>query len=234
MENKEKESMPASKKKMIFVVLAVILIAAIVVVALSMKKTQSPSGENNQGGEQNQGEQANVEGEGEAEQNTDASVDLSSEELQKVEIADIENAVVVVPGANAITKDNKVVTAEGVVTDSAAIPMSDNAPKQTGFLVREELPSSIVQLEVGNGKFSPNQFTTKPGAPTTFSLTSVDEYVHIINFDDQAVSAVSILVGPGQTKAITFNAPTEAGEYTFRCNVPGHAEEGETGKMIVR
>lgn len=232
MENKEKESMPASKKKMIFVVLAVILIAAIVVVALSMKKTQSPSGENNQGGEQNQGEQ--VDAEGEVEQNTDASIDLSSEELQKVEIADIEDAVVVVPGANAITKDNKVVTAEGVVTDSAAIPMSDNAPKQTGFLVREELPSSIVQLEVGNGKFSPNQFTTKPGAPTTFSLTSVDEYVHIINFDDQAVSAVSILVGPGQTKAITFNAPTEAGEYTFRCNVPGHAEEGETGKMIVR
>lgn len=232
MESREKDLMPASKKKVLLVGLAILIIAALVVLALSMKKTNGPSSETPGGNEQQSGTPTEVDEEGN--EIMDASVDFESDELQEVEIIDLEDVKVVVPGANPITKDNKVVTMEGEITDSAAIPMAEEAPKQTGFLVREELPENIVQLEVGNDKFSPSQFITKVGDPTTFSLTSVNDFVHVINFDDPAVAAISILVGPGQTKAITFNAPTEPGEYTFRCSVPGHAEKGEVGKMIVR
>jgi len=61
----------------------------------------------------------------------------------------------------------------------------------------------------------------------------VDEYSHMISFEDPALAAVAILVGPGQTKAITFNAPAEPGTYTFFCASPGHREKGEVGQMIV-
>jgi len=37
-----------------------------------------------------------------------------------------------------------------------------------------------------------------------------------------------------ETRAVTFNAPVEKGEYSFRCNVGGHAGRGEVGKMIVK
>jgi len=168
----------------------------------------------------------------------DAAVSLDDEELIPVSTeglaADaavvLRDAVVVVPGANPITTDNKVVTLEGVVADSSARPMAENAPRQTGFLNKEELPASVVKIEIGNGKFSPSEFRTKAGAPTTFSLTGVDSYSNILAFEDPSLAAVAILVGPGQTKAITFNAPTEPGRYVFRNGSP---DKTETGVMIV-
>ncbi|MCO6746542.1 cupredoxin domain-containing protein, partial [Streptomyces sp. CHA1] len=71
--------------------------------------------------------------------------------------------------------------------------------------------------------------TTVAGMPTAFSLTNVDDKAHIISFDDARVQAVAVLVGPGQTKTINFNAPEETGTYTFNCQY--HPEE--VGEMIV-
>ena len=168
----------------------------------------------------------------------DASVDLSNPELIPVTstvavIPILEGAKVVVPGANPITVDNKVVTPEGNITANEERPAEGNAPRQTGFLVKEDLPPTLTKLEVGSGDFTPLEFITKAGAPTSFSLTSVDKITHVFVFDDPILSAVAIMVGPGQTKAITFNAPEKRGVYTFRCDTSGHFEKGETGKMIV-
>ncbi|MFA5024010.1 MAG: cupredoxin domain-containing protein [Patescibacteria group bacterium] len=167
----------------------------------------------------------------------DASVTVKNPEFQDatatVDIKSLEGAKVVVPGANPITVDDKVVTPEGRIATSTERPMEGDAPRQTGFLKKEDLPTTLVKVEVGNGKFSPTEFKTHLGAPTSFSLTGVDKLTHLIAFDSPALSAVIIMVGPGQTKAITFNAPDKAGEYTFRCDSPGHAEKGETGKMYV-
>jgi plastocyanin len=169
---------------------------------------------------------------------TDASVSAANNDLQAAPnaaaITSLNDAKVVVPGANPITTDNKVVTAEGQATNNAAAPMSPEAPHQTGFLDKVTLPKTLTQINVGNDKFTPSEFTTKAGAPTSFSLTSVNNYSHVITFDDPSLSAVAILVGPGQTKAITFNAPTTPGTYTFRCASPDHAAKGEIGKMIVK
>ncbi len=230
MESEIKEPMSSSKKKVLFSGLAVIIIAAIVVIVIMLNKKPSEQ----QVGEQ-QGVQANENQTEMAEAETpDASIDINDDSLKEVEVADMEGTKVVVVGANPITKDNKVVTPDGVITENTVLPMSDNAPKQTGFLNKEELPDGVVKISVGNGKFAPSQFTTKSGAPTTFSLTGVDDYSHVIAFKDPAMSAIAILVGPGQTKAITFNAPTTAGEYVFYCASPGHEGDGETGKMIVK
>lgn len=163
-----------------------------------------------------------------------AEVIPDNPELKDAKIYSLEGAKVVIPGANPITIDNKVVTPEGRIASSTERPMEGNAPRQTGFLSKEDLPASLFKLEVGNGKFSPSEFETRVGAPTSFSLTGVDSVSHLIAFDDPALAAVIIMVGPGQTKAITFNAPETPGEYTFRCDAPGHAENGEKGKMVVK
>ncbi len=142
----------------------------------------------------------------------------------------LKDAVVVAPGANPITSDNKVVTPAGQQTDNASQPMSDTAPKQTGFLNKETLPATLINISIGKA-FTPSKFTTKAGAPTSFALTGADSFSHVLAFDDPSLAAIAILVGPGQTKAITFNAPTKPGTYTFRDASP---DQTGTGEMVVQ
>jgi len=229
MENQENVSVGAKKpKKLMFILAAALLLIIIIVIAvLASKKNQTPT--NNQGQNTTENEAAVDNGEPQ-----DAATPADSASLQEANIANLEGAKVVIPGANPITTDNKVVTEKGQVTENNAQPMTETAPKQTGFLNKESIPEGVAGISVGNNKFVPDSFTTNVGAPTTFTLTGVDSYSHVIAFDDPSLSAIAILVGPGQTKAITFNAPATAGEYTFRCASPGHSEAGEIGKMIVK
>lgn len=145
-----------------------------------------------------------------------------------------EGARVEVVGANAVTKDNVVITKTGEVAKNDVIPMSPEAPQQTAPITKEQLPTSAVKLDISAAGFSPKEISVKAGAPVTLSVTSVDSLTHVFMFDDASLAAVAIGVGPSETRAITFNAPTKAGEYTFRCDVPGHAARGEVGKMIVK
>jgi plastocyanin len=226
MENQVKEKTGGMTKQMQFILAAVLLVIIIaVIVVLAGKKNSSPATQN----QPTTQEQATG-----TEPVADASTPVNTEELKPVEIPNIEGAKVVIEGANAITPDNKVVTETGKVTENVVLPMAPTAPKQTGFLDKTELPKGVVNVSVGNNKFSPAEFSTRAGAPTTFSLTGVDDFSHVIAFDDASLSAIAILVGPGQTKAITFNAPTTPGTYTFSCASPDHASRGERGKMIVK
>lgn len=168
------------------------------------------------------------------EENTDIkSAETDFDSLDKVTTTQ-QFGVSVIAGANQISPNNLVVTEKGALTDNAVAPMSENAPKQTNYIVKEDLPAQVLQLNVGNGQFSPKEFSTSKEKPTSFSLTSIDDYSHFISFDDPSLSAVMIFVGPKQTKAITFQAPKTAGIYTFRCGTPGHADKGEIGKMIIK
>lgn len=229
MDNQSKEKIGGTKQRnFIIIAIGLVVIIAAIVVLLSNKMKTGQNQTNNP--VTNQEEQNN--------EVVDASTPINSEEIKEdlkpVEIPNVEGAKVLVEGANAITPDNKVITETGKVTENVALPMSENAPKQTGFLEREELSKGVVQVEVGKNKFTPSQFSTKAGAPTTFSLTGVDDFSHVIAFDDPSLTAIAILVGPGQTKAITFNAPTTPGNYTFYCASPDHATRGEKGVMIVK
>jgi len=47
------------------------------------------------------------------------------------------------------------------------------------------------------------------------------------------VLASTGLVGPGETKEVTFGAPAEAGTYTFVCTFPGHFSLGMKGTLVV-
>ena len=129
--------------------------------------------------------------------------------------------------------DNVVVAPTGKPVKNNAIPGSPEAPQQTAPISSDNLPKGSVKLSVSAQGFSPASFTVKPGQVVTMSLSSTDTQTHVLLFDDAALSAVAIGVGPKETRAITFNAP-KAGEYAFHCDVPGHAARGEKGVMIVK
>jgi azurin len=48
------------------------------------------------------------------------------------------------------------------------------------------------------------------------------------------VLAHSKLLGPGETEAVTFNAPFVPGEYLYLCSFPGHYSQGTKGFMTVK
>lgn len=211
--------------KMIGIILAVVILIVLVVVALTSNK-----------GSENNNTEVNTE----TGTNTEQTQPIVNEAGEEVEVVVTESGQIIpegsrveVAGANPI-KDNIVVTPKGEAAKNDAVPMSPDAPQQTPPMPKAELPSSAIKLDVLATGFSPSSFEVKAGAPTTLSVTSADDSTHVFMFDDNALQAVAIGVGPGETRAITFNAPATSGEYTFRCDVPGHSMRGEVGKMIVK
>ena len=228
MDNQE---LAAKKPKSLKIIIAVslLLIAAIVFLVLMNKnKSSRLSGQQS---DQQLGQQV---ASASKNQSAEKASNSNDNTLATSSVTGKPLGMTVITGANIITPENLVVTKSGALTVNSAIPMSDNAPKQTGLLEKATLSNQVLKIDVGNNKFSPKEFTIIAGAPTTFSLTSVDDLTHIISFDDPALSAIAVLVGSGQTKGITFNAPAKPGSYTFRCVSPGHADKGEVGVMIVK
>jgi len=48
------------------------------------------------------------------------------------------------------------------------------------------------------------------------------------------IVAYIALLGPGETGEVTFNAPTEPGEYPFLCAFPAHCLVGMRGVLVVK
>ncbi len=141
-----------------------------------------------------------------------------------------EDIQVFVPEASPVTQDGKVVTGEGVPVKLDVEPGSPEAPQQSNPI--SEAPKDSVELTMTASGISPSIFEVLSGAPIIISITSGDAQTHVFKFNDPSLSAVAVGVGPGETRAITFNAPAK-GEYSFFCDVPGHSERGETGVMVV-
>lgn len=224
------KNVPKMNKKTIMILIGVLVIIVALIVISSSKKdvgTQVP-----EAGQTNNEQAADVNQPGEQATNTPAAPGSPAASAAAVE--ELKEARVVVPGANPISKDNVVLTQTGEVAQNNLIPMAPGAPQQTAPVSKDQVPASAVKLDVSSAGFSTKEFTVKPGAPVTLSVSSIDTSTHVFMFDEFTLSAVAIGVGPGETRAITFNAPSKPGDYTFRCDVPGHGGRGEVGKMIVK
>ena len=222
MENGNNSSFKMSKKVWIMIVAAIVILVAVIVLAFS-------AGQKKGAVEQQAVQQT-------ANQQT-AATDNNANKPEAVTPAAVSGAAAQIPGANLVTKDNKVINADGVVAKNNASPMSPEAPKQTTPMGQDQvknLPNTVVKLTVTAGGWSPNSFTVKAGAPVSVAVTSGDGFTHVFAFSDASLSAVAVGVSPQETRAITFNAPTKPGQYEFHCAVPGHAARGETGTMIVK
>lgn len=201
-----------------------VVVVLIIIVAISQSRNNAevvaPGGSSNEPGEV-------------VEQPTEGD-NLPTEEEEMGEVVTVlKDSHVEVPGANPITKDNRVVTLEGKPTANDVSQSSPEAPAQTGPVAKEELAASVIKLEISAAGWSPKEFKVKAGAPITVAITSVDQYAHSFVFEDASLSAIGVGVYSNETRAVTFNAPDKKGEYVYYCNVGGHKNRGETGKMIV-
>lgn len=208
--------------KMIAIIVAAIVLIVLVAVIISNSKKSTT-------GTDNGGTNTQTSEEGTAPEATPAVTSTTTASGQVIP----EGAHVEVAGASPV-KDNVVVTQTGTVAKNDVVPMSPEAPQQTAPITKDAVPSSAKKVDVSAAGFSPASFEVKAGSVVTLSVTATDTNTHVFMFDDAALAAVAIGVGPSETRAITFNAPAKAGEYSFRCDVPGHSGRGEVGKMIVK
>ena len=142
--------------------------------------------------------------------------------------------IVTATGTSPISDTGKVVTQAGTPVKLNVTPGTPDAPQQSNPIASpRDISSQAIKVSVSAAGFSPSSFTVKSGAVVTLAVTSVDTQTHVFLFDDKSLSAVAVGIGPGETRAITFNAP-KSGEYSFHCDVPGHKGRGEAGKMIVK
>ena len=137
-------------------------------------------------------------------------------------------------GTSPISAEGVVVTTEGKPVEQGVEPGTENAPKQSIPLSEDDIPVQAIKLRVSVAGFSPSSFTVQAGRAVTLAVTVDGSESHLFAFEDPALSAVVVGVGPGQTRIISFNAPETPGDYAFRCGVPGNAARGVTGVMVVQ
>ncbi len=80
-------------------------------------------------------------------------------------------------------------------------------------------------------KFDPNTINATPGQTINLTFVNKGQSRHTFVLKD---ANVNIGADPGQTQTTSFKAPAAAGTYQFICDVPGHADQGMTGQLIVK
>ena len=79
--------------------------------------------------------------------------------------------------------------------------------------------------------FTPSTITVKKGQAVTVTFKNNGQYPH--NFTVAELNVKSETVSPGQETTVTFT-PDKAGSFTFICSVPGHADRGMKGTLVVQ
>jgi uncharacterized cupredoxin-like copper-binding protein len=79
-------------------------------------------------------------------------------------------------------------------------------------------------------KYDVTTITAKAGQPVNVTLENSGALEHSFLVDELGVNSGTI--APGQTGTVSFTL-TQAGTYTFYCNVAGHKEGGMVGTLTV-
>ncbi len=104
---------------------------------------------------------------------------------------------------------------------------------QSSPITADEIPSNAIRIVVSGGKFTPAIIPVSAGSPFTLAITSGNDETHVFKFNNPAFASIGLGVGPHQTRIITLSI-SEAGSYGFHCDVPGHAPQGEAGRIVAQ
>ncbi len=107
-------------------------------------------------------------------------------------------------------------------------------------------PSTTINVEFTDFTFNPNEYVIPAGQQIRLNVTNTGEVVHelvIMKFgttvgddfgdEDEGNIYWEMEAEAGESKTVTFTAPTDPGEYQVVCGVPGHFIAGMVGKLIV-
>lgn len=86
-----------------------------------------------------------------------------------------------------------------------------------------------VVIEATEFAFEPNRVVTGAGEVVNITLVNRGSVLHDLTIP---ALGVHLVAGPGETAATGLSGPTR-GEYPILCTVPGHAEAGMAGMLVV-
>jgi plastocyanin len=93
--------------------------------------------------------------------------------------------------------------------------------------------TGALQIDVTGTEFafSPPTITVKAGKPVRLVFKNMGQYPHNLAIPDLDIYTKTIQ--PGQQDAVEFT-PNKTGSYAFLCTVPGHADQGMRGTLVVQ
>jgi plastocyanin len=202
--------------KSIFLIIAVVLILSIAIfVILNLKNSKE---ENNQ-----KPTNQNIE-----ELNNAIQVEGSSEVVNPV----VEKAVQVAAGASLISEEGEVINNQGEKVELSAAPMTENAPRPSVAISKEDIPQDSIIINLSADAFSPESFTVSAGKSVSLAFTNNDKVAHTMLSRDKNLRALMVTVAAGENKVFVFNAPEQAGTYEIRSAHPRYTKN--VIKMIVK
>ncbi|MCI0553602.1 MAG: cupredoxin domain-containing protein [Anaerolineae bacterium] len=108
-------------------------------------------------------------------------------------------------------------------------------------------PVTTVDIDMTEQKFTPDEFTVPAGAEITLNLTNSGVEYHELTvlmrgakvgekFDKEGNSTDYWTVGvfSGDSKTVTFTAPSEPGKYVIQCGMPGHYQAGMVATLYIK
>ncbi len=132
------------------------------------------------------------------------------------------------------TETGEVVNDSGEKTRNDAEVGESDAPRQSSWLEDEEdLPDSVIRMNITEDSIDPAEFTVSPNQAVAIAVKAAGGATEIFRFDDPSLKGVAVGVSTGKTRVITFNAPSEPGEYTYYSDIANHRARGAEGVMIV-
>ncbi|MBB3185555.1 plastocyanin [Halomonas fontilapidosi] len=100
----------------------------------------------------------------------------------------------------------------------------------TGMASQSETVEISITAQQGF-QFEPTELEIPVGAEVILVFENAGIMGHNLHIPELEVMTDTITPGKTETVEFTFD---EAGTYAFRCEVPGHAEAGMTGKLVVQ
>ena len=108
-------------------------------------------------------------------------------------------------------------------------------------------PLTTIDVDMTEHKFTPNEFTIPAGAEITINLNNIGTQPHefqilmlgakvdeTVDKDGNSTKYWSAIARPGESKSLSFTAPSEPGSYAIKCSAPGHTLAGMVGTLHVK
>ena len=119
----------------------------------------------------------------------------------------------------------------GETTVVESLRLTLPVPDQSPVSLESDIPQGAIKIEGLEEGFSPSEFKVAKGEMITLALVSRVDSPYILTFYHESMPAISIGLGPQETRWISFKAPEVKGEYEFRNDIFGKSTQ--RGKMIV-
>jgi plastocyanin len=85
-------------------------------------------------------------------------------------------------------------------------------------------------IEASEFAFAPSRVTAQAGQTVTLTFENTGRLSHNLKIKGLEAATETLQAGNSQTLRVT---PQDPGRYEIRCTVPGHAEAGMTGTLVV-